>query len=184
MGCLFKQITNLEVNKLLKPLDMHIGAWCEIKDTHNGKNVIYHVPRDADKMYIFAQHAANWIPKGKWKIFQIDNSTSLSKDAEIFLSAFLGKLDSNIDFSKEKSFLLKFDNDLSDPKKQFILGDIIFTCLLFECHAYIVSEGSRNGEIISIQDGAIFFLFRDYDTYFSTKKLISEYEKNPYSYPV
>ena len=47
--------------------------------------VKYQAPKGAQELYNFAQHVASWLPNGNWKVFQIDNSTSLRHEDEALL---------------------------------------------------------------------------------------------------
>ena len=184
MDCLIKKITQKEAENFLKQLDMQIGKWKEIKNNYKDEYIHYHVPRDADKMYTFATYVASYLPSGKWKLFQMDCSSSLSKDEAIFLSMLInGKPGDIIDFNEQRSFLFKFnDNRKENILKEIIISQIIYLCLLFECHSYIVSEGSRDGEIVGVQDGFVYFIFKNKKVKKSIKDMLAQFERTPNQY--
>ncbi len=185
MDYLIKKITQNKAEVFLKKLDMQIGKWKEIKNNSKDEYIHYHVPRDADKMYTFATYAASYLPNGKWKLFQMDYSSSLSKDEAVFLSTLVnGKPGDVIDFNEQRSFLIEFNNnsDENNILKEILISQIIYLCLLFECHSYIVSEGSRDGEIVGVQDGFVYFIFKNKKVKKSIKDMLAQFERTPNQY--
>ena len=169
-------ITKKELTDLLNSIHMKIGEWNNIMLLKKHESIVYKAPRNADYMYTFAQQIASYLPNGEWKLFQIDNSTALKQDEEIFLSSLLGL--SAIDFSNEKSFLIEFQNSHL-CKKEITIANLMFACILFECHAYFVSDGSHQGEVIAIQDGFVYFFYTNKTQLKFIQGLISAFESTP-----
>ena len=162
-----KYITTQEANSYLSDIGMEIGTWNQIADHSRSKKndnnwIKYKAPKAALELFCFSRHVAGWLPKGDWKIFQVDNSTSLSQnELSIFFGLPLNQEGSKYFFEKN-SFLFKFGEDKSiNSSTELIISNIIYLFLLFECHGQVVSSNSSVGQRISIQDGFVYFFSKD-----------------------
>lgn len=184
MKCLSKDDANLQ----LRSIGMELGDWNKIVDVnrHRDQNdyfINYQAPRDALNLYCFSQHVAGWLPNGDWKIFQIDDSTSLKPDEEFLLTCLLCTPSNSLDFSNNRTFMFEFGSRKDfDVSADLSIANLIFAFLLFECHGYVVSSSSNGGEMLGIQDGFIYFLSRN-GHISGAQELINEFEKNPISSP-
>lgn len=184
MKCLSKD----EANLLLDSNGMVLGDWNRIVDLNrqNKKNdffINYQAPRDALHLYCFSQHVAGWLPSGNWKIFQIDDSTSLAPDEAFLLARLLYGTADAPNFLRDRTFVFEFgDDEDANVKVEMVIANLIYVFLLFECHGYVVSSASQSGEILGVQDGFIYFISRDRHIS-GAQELISEFEKNPVKTP-
>jgi hypothetical protein len=152
----------------LSQIGMEVGAWNQISDVRSSTHektewVRYRAPERSRELYVFAQYVAGWLPKGSWKIFQIDNSTSLDASEAHLFCRMIGISD-YIKFKEEmnfRTFLFESDhgNEL-DSASEFLIADLIYFFLLFQCHGYVVSSASIAGERIGVQDGFAYFSAR------------------------
>ena len=140
-----------EANKYLSAVGMKIGGWNEIIDASGreydrSNHVKYQAPKGSRELHNFAQHVASWLPDGKWKIFQIDNSTFLPHEDEAFLiRRFL--FCANETISLHGTFL--FDIENSGPSEKLLFSNLIYLFLLFEELGEAVSSDCRNGKYLS-----------------------------------
>ncbi|MGG1948393.1 hypothetical protein AB1286_26900 [Trinickia sp. NRRL B-1857] len=174
----------------LRKIGMKIGAWNEICyiETLQSEEPAWircRAPKDARELYVFSQYVAGWLPGGSWKIFQVDNSTSLSVD-ESYLFCRLVGIENYIEFSEGmpcRTFLLEsadgFDLDLSF---NLMMANIIYIFLLFEGHGHLVSSGSRSGEKIGVQDGFVYFS-SGREGLSRAKQSMADFESNPLMLP-
>jgi hypothetical protein len=109
-----RPINTPEANSYLRSIGMEIGAWNKIADAPDPRPeertwVHYEAPSVARELVVFSQHVAGWLPRGDWKLLQIDNSTSL----DYFESALLGRLllgsMETPNFAENRSFIFEFD---------------------------------------------------------------------------
>jgi hypothetical protein len=185
--------------KSLKPEDaqvyldrigMEIGVWNQISDIggqhiNELKWLKYRAPEKARELYIFSQHIAEWLPSGIWKLLQIDNSTTLDICESNLFCKLVG-IDDFIKFSEEihcRTFLMETSrNTTLHAYENASLTNLIYTLLLFECHAYIISSESRNGERIGIQDGFAYYISRQND-FFDIENSMKHLQSNPLASP-
>lgn len=173
-----------DANVWLGGIGMELSDWNGIAVQNGYRDrgsdfIRYRAPRDAASLYCFSQHAAGWLPIGKWKIFQIDNSTSLARDEAFLLARLLCGIAESPDFSKDRTFMFNFGSDGdSDLKSELAVANLVYLFLLFECHGYVVSSASANGEILGIQDGYVYFISNDVKNS-GARELIDGFEKNP-----
>gem|GEM_PF-6763013 len=81
------------------------------------------------------------------------------------------------------TFLIEFSGDEgSDVKKEFLLANLLFTLLMFESHGYLVSSGSSSGQLLSFQDGFIYFYSREEDVS-GALVLVENFKKGIGGYP-
>ncbi|MBC3907901.1 hypothetical protein [Undibacterium umbellatum] len=155
-----------EANLFLSGIGKKIGNWNRIEDAvinqnSNGHWINYQMPSDAQELLNFATHVVSWLPKGKWKIFQIDDSNCLDSMQIILIQILLfgaGKLDRNL----PRTFLFEFSEDKEiNNKTELLIANLMHLFLLFEGHAYIVSEGGIAGQCVAVQDGFVYFSCRD-----------------------
>ncbi|MBI5041167.1 MAG: hypothetical protein HZB57_08215 [Gammaproteobacteria bacterium] len=164
-------------------MDMEIGEWNQIQETgQKGSWINYKAPRDANSLRRFSEHVASWLPSGSWKIFQIDNSTSLDAVEEFLLGRFLFSSDRILDLTQSRTFLFEFGDDTEENENsEMVIAHLIYFFLLFECHGYVVSSGG-DGQILGVQDGYAIFISKDEDS-FSAKRLLQKFEDRPEQYP-
>ncbi|SFG43780.1 hypothetical protein SAMN05518865_11256 [Duganella sp. CF458] len=178
-----KFVTIETVNSCLSQIDMRIGEWNQITDNQlNGNNtggwLNYAAPKDSHMLFKFSEHVAGWLPKGKWKILQIDNSTYLDAVQENFLGQFL-RVEGAERLSETRSLLFEFGaSKRQDQKLELLIAQLIFIFLLFECHVHVVSSGSVAGQLLSIQDGFVYFQSREMNVQ-GAELLLDSFRRNP-----
>lgn len=179
-----RHISTQEANVYLARLGMRIGGWNQIADiadanVSSGYWVNYQAPKSAHELLSFAQHVAGWLPKGEWKIVQIDNSTSLDAVQENFLGRMLFGPEYAGQLSDRGTFLFEFGKSQNDDRKtELLISDLIFMFLLYEGHMYVISSNSNDGERLGIQDGVAYFSSRDMDIK-GAHALLENFDREP-----
>lgn len=158
-----KCISISKTNEYLNSISMMIGEWNQIKQKPNKKNEVtepyqYKAPSDALEMFCFSRHLAGWLPSGDWNLLQIDNSTADYIDNASLFYSLLDGISNDIDLGRDKSFIFEYSKDKKENDMiKLKIANIIFVFLLFQWHGQLVSSGSKSGEIISLQDGFVYF---------------------------
>jgi hypothetical protein len=174
----------------LNQIGMEIGAWNQISDVADSNQdslswVRYRAPERSRELYVFAQYVAGWLPRGSWKIFQIDNSTSFDV-SEAHLFCHMVGIEDYIKFKEDmnfRTFLFESgDDDFLDIASEFMIADLIYLFLLFQCHGYVVSSGSFGGERIGVQDGFAYFSTR-VGGVSHVERSINDFYRNPLMSP-
>jgi hypothetical protein len=174
-------LTIPEANDYLKSIDMEIGSWGQIKPLYKNrelKKINYPAPGNARELFNFASHIASWLPKGSWKLFQMDNSSHMDAyDAYLFGKLLFGK-DEIVNFGKYRTFLFKsgISREL-DISTELLISNLICFYLLFESHGQIVTS-SCGSKILSIHDGFVYFISDD-SGLSEAKAILESYESNP-----
>ncbi|BAX63805.1 hypothetical protein [Burkholderia stabilis] len=157
-------LTTAEADAYLQTIGMHVGSWNQIADPPHestGRTYLpYSAPTNSRELYVFAHHAAGWLPAGKWKIFQIDNSSAFCRNELQFIDTLLGTNKGLSGESDAWSRSILFEgaaNANLDVSTELTIARLIYLFLLFEQHAYVVSSASLNGQRLGVQDGVVYF---------------------------
>jgi hypothetical protein len=183
-----KSLSTQEANGYLSRIGMRIGAWNEIADIDSSQSsesgwINFAAPEKSRELVVFAQHAAGWLPKGEWKILQIDNSTALDAVESALVTRLIFGSDDVQSLDDNRTFLFEFGKSQDDDNKlELLIAHLVFTFLLFNCHVHFVSSGSDSGERLAIQDGYAYFVSRDKDIR-GAKALLENFEKQPSHFP-
>ncbi len=183
-----KSLSKQEADRYLALINMRIGEWNQIVGNEASRVtddswITYRAPRDSQTLLSFSQHVAGWVPKGVWKILQIDNSTSLDAVQENFLGRLLFGPAHVSGLDGCKTFLFEFGmNQEEDRNAELIISDLIFAFLLFECHGYLVSSGCGDGSCLGIQDGFVYFSTGEKNVH-GVHLLLENFERNPLDSP-
>lgn len=159
-----KDLTAEQAVKYLNEIGMAVGGWNQLTDTsatrhekRQWRKIV--APKHSQELYVFSQHVAAWLPAGHWKLLQIDNSTTLGPAETGLLTIQLFDSMHHGEQLKGRGFLLEFDgNGESDAKKELAICNLIFSLLLVEAHAQIVSSEGHARRCLSIQDGVVYFI--------------------------
>jgi hypothetical protein len=181
-----KFLTVKEANVYLAEAGFNIGYWNRIYDIKTEDNFWVNYRPDKSQLLEFSYHAAAWLPGGIWKVFQIDFSTGWISPLQesLLLGLFYNKHAFPVNEENTTTFLFEFgQDDFSDQNEELIVSNLIFNFLLFESHGYLVSSGSTNGQILSIQDGVVVFISRNQSDINYANDLIHNFEQNPLYYP-
>jgi hypothetical protein len=177
-----------KANKLLSSLGLTIGNWNQITSLVEPSGSVpqnyakYQAPNEARKLYVFAEHIAGWIPRGDWKIIQIDNSTSLDiiHAAPILRMLFSLEDMPNPKSINQASLLFEFGSDKGrNISTELLISNFIHLLLLFECHAQITSSAAGRGQFLSIQDGFVYFMAGTDKIQINAADLLKGFENNP-----
>jgi hypothetical protein len=185
-----KVITVQEAETYLSAVGMRVDNWNRIIDATNAESekcfwINCCAPRDSLRLHTFSQHVAGWLPKGDWKILQIDNSTSFDPvQASMVGSLLFGKQEiGDLNLAENRSFLFKFCEDESaNESTELLIANLIYVLLLFEGHGYVVSSGTDSGQLVGIQDGFVYFYSKRPDIS-GAKSLLKNFEENPLRSP-
>jgi len=180
-----KRLTMQQANAYLRDIGMEVGTWNQIADRQANKPkwINYRAPRDA--LLNFSHHVAAWLPKGDWKIFQIDNSTGWMDPVQVSLfGGLLFGTEEVPDFIEDRTFLFEFGKKKTgDENSELLISNLIFIFLLFESHGYVVSSNSNRGQLLGVQDGFIYFASRDEKDIDSAECLLRNFERDPLASP-
>lgn len=185
-----KCISTQQANEFLNSIGMTIGDWSQIADlqeTNLNKSSWINCPAPKTDLLNFSHHVAGWLPKGSWKIFQIDNSSGWMDPVQ--LSLFAGLLFgadkiSEYNQTQNRTFLFEFGkNKDSDSNDELLLANLIYIFLLFESHGYIVSSNSYSGQSLGIQDGYVYFSSREQKDISNAETLLGSFARNPKTRP-
>jgi hypothetical protein len=161
-----KLLTIEEANRYLTTIGMEIGNWNQIVDTSVQNEEIcwlnYEAPTRARELLRFSRSVAGWLPKGDWKIVQIDNSSYFDPDRTSLFTGLLFGPEVAPDLSEHRTFLFQFSNsEATNNNTELVIANLVFVLLLLEEHGYVVSSGSTQGQVLGIQDGVVYFCSRD-----------------------
>lgn len=185
-----RHLTIREANNYLCAIDMEIGNWNQITDMpalaqEKNSLISYRAPQNAHELFNFSRRVAGWLPAGGWKLFQIDNSNFFDLAQSSFLDRFFIESGNafNLNNPENSTFLFEFDFDEDKGvATEFLISNIIYLFLLFEGHGQVVSSGSRLGQLISIQDGFVYFCSRE-DGVSSAEVMLEVWERAPLTPP-
>jgi hypothetical protein len=182
-----KVLTIEETDSYLAQVRMKRDDWnriAEISDRQSGERrvVKFRAPENSKDLLKFATYVASWVPRGNWKLLNIDNSTSLSPVETHFLAQLLFGSGKGERIGKGSAFLFEFEGSKdADEDKDLLIADLIFLLLLFEAHAAVTSSASSAGQLLSIEDGFVYFLSPESSS--DAENLLREYERTPRTSP-
>lgn len=184
-----KCLTIQEANAYLNSIGMEIGNWNQITDIagrqlSKSNWINYRAPKDG--LLNFSHHVAGWLPKGNWKIFQIDHSTGWMDPVQVSLfGGLLFGADNIPDLNQieNSTFLFEFGkNKTADENTELLISNLIFVFLLFESHGYVVSSNSSAGQLLGLQDGFVYFSSREKNIS-RAEVLLKNFKRNPSALP-
>jgi len=153
-----------DADSYLAAIGMKVDSWNRLAYVDADRKVEpfwrnYQAPKDAQCLFTFALHVAGWLPKGPWKMLQIDNSSSFGVVQASAISRLLPGLVEQCGTSIQHSTcLFEFgEQEITDSDTELLVANVIYLFLLFEGHGYLVSANSKSRECLSIQDGFIYF---------------------------
>jgi hypothetical protein len=170
-----------DTERYLAPLGLAIGNWNEILDTSVPAEEVnwisYEAPQNARNLLRFAWHLSGWLPKGDWKLLQFDNSNLFEGDQTSLIGRLLfGQNSIEVDMTCVRTVLFKFVGSEQEKNAQeLLLTNLIFSILLVEGHAYVVSSKSTEGQVLGLQDGIVYFSSRN--TTASAHALVRAFEQ-------
>ena len=177
-----KSLSIIDANVYLNSIGMEIGDWGQIRPIVEGKGIKkfnFPAPENALELFNFTSHIAAWLPKGDWKLFQMDNSCHMNAyEAYLFNKLVFGR-DEVIYVSEMGPILFEFgiSKDL-DECTEMLISNLICFFLLFKSHGQIVSSHCNSRKILSIQDGFIYFISDDIGL-LEANAILEKYERNP-----
>jgi hypothetical protein len=183
-----KCLTAQQANTYLQSIDMKLDDWNKITDIseaqHRKHNWINFRPQ-REELINFSHHVSGWLPKGNWKMFQIDNSTGWMDPVQLsFFGGLIWGVDNMPSDMENQTFLFEFGKDKSaDDNSELVISNLIFTFLFFESHGYVVSSNSSTGQLLGVQDGYIYFLSRNTGDISNAKSLLENFKRAPSSPP-
>jgi hypothetical protein len=174
-----KTLSAIEAASYLDPVGMKVGDWNEIANVSGDLRWIkQRAPKES--LLGFSQHVAGWLPKSKWKIFQVDNSTWMDPVEASFFGGLLFGAESTVDINslKTKTFLFEFGNSKEqNDNTELLISNLIYVFLLFSSHGYVVSSNEVNRRVVGVQDGFVYFGSGD-DGLASAKVVLKQFEDN------
>lgn len=185
-----KSLSISDSNQLLAAIGMRIGDWNQIAPTDRTpadlmQRTSFTAPRASSELFCLAFHAAGWLPSGRWKLLQIDNSNYFNVVDRSLLSQLLFGTQwlCNLNTPECSSFLFEYaDRGDINQKTDLQIAHLIYSLLLVEGHAYLVSAGSKDKELLAIHDGTLCFSSLRTDVSGATDAL-TRFKENPRGYP-
>ena len=183
-----KCLTTANANEYLNCIGMQLGHWNQLTATAGSRNggsswVNYKAPCNSCELLTFSEHVAGWLPKGEWKIFQIDNSGSLDAIQVALFGRLLFGSEEIPSLIENRTFLFEFGKDENaNQKTELLMANLIYLFLLFESHGYVVSSGGDTGQYLAIQDGFVYF-YSNEKAIPSAKLLLENFERQPLMSP-
>ncbi len=177
-----KSLSIIDANAKLTSIGMVIGDWGQIKtliESKEIKKLNYPAPENALELFNFASHVSAWLPKGEWKMFQIDNSGHMNAyEVYLFNKLVFGR--DEVTYAGEIEpilFEFGFSKEL-DECTEMLISNLICMFLLFKSHGQMVSSNCNPRKILSIQDGFIYFISDDIGL-LEANAILEKYESNP-----
>lgn len=177
-----RHVNRDELEQALHAVGMQMGEWNRVVDPERqqGKNdyaaSFYSVEMTtlAQDMHQLAAYVAAWLPAGRWKLLHLIYGCA-SEYERFLLGRMLGI--SCLELNIPESFIFEYgiSPDI-DHENDLVIINIIFFLMLFENHAFFVSSGSGDGEILSIEDGVVAFKSRKPDIS-GAQKLLDKYHE-------
>ncbi|WP_129781560.1 hypothetical protein [Peristeroidobacter soli] len=185
-----KSLSISDSNQLLAAIGMRIGDWNQVAPIDRTQADLVHrtsftAPRESSELFCLAFHAAGWLPSGRWKLLQIDNSNYFNVVDRSLLSQLLfgTQWRCNLNAPECSSFLFEYaDRADANQKSDLLISHLIYSLLLVEGHAYLVSAASKYQELLAIQDGAVHFSSLQTDVSGAAAAL-ARFKENPSNYP-
>lgn len=184
IGELMKPIDASNADLLLATIGMKLGSWNEVADMQGESEWINHaVPSDGKELLNFVHHLCNWMPPGKWKIVQIDNSTSLNSVEAHFIDCLLFGANRVERLGSRKTILFEFGASLEDDRAtELLICNLVFALFLFDAHGYLVSSSSTRSERIAIQDGFAYLSTKE-GGLDDAKNILAQFHQHPAASP-
>jgi len=185
-----KLLTTEETNDYLKSVHMSVGNYGQLRYVSDGGSQCtprwfnYRAPRDSAELFTFSQHVAGWLHTDKWKIFTIDNATTLTPDQELLLQFIISGYSHEFDHICKNNLLFTFSNNKKeDAKTDIVISYLVFFFLLFEAHGYLTSSKSMGGEHIGVQDGFVYFMSAKNENLLGARTILDNIKKAPLREP-
>lgn len=163
-------LSQRDANDHLQSIGMQLGCWHQLCDANGSErptaNVrILHVhERDALNL---CHHLLAWLPHGDWKLLQLDHSSGWLDPVQmsLFSGLLYGADIQDLNCYENRGFLFTFEGPdlVTDANTSLVVSNLMYVALLLKLHAYLVSSGSRNGEMIALQDGVVYLSSRHGD---------------------
>jgi hypothetical protein len=158
-----KCLTIEEAKAYLSHIGINIGNWNQMTEIASDQSsacwINYQAPKNSQELLNFAQLVAGWLPKGDWKIFQIDNSGVLDAAQADFFGRLLFGSEKVPSFIDKRTFLFEFGNDSNANKNtELLIANLIYLFLLFESHGYVVSSNRDAVNILQSKTASFIFI--------------------------
>lgn len=157
-----KCLTVPQANTYLQSIDMKLDDWNKITDISGEQdqkdNWINFRPQK-EHLLDFSQHVAGWLPKGNWKLFQIDNSTGWMDPVQLSLfGGLIWGADGVPSSLEDKTFLFEFGNDsVADENAELLIANLI--CVFFSLSFTAMSFRPRVVEVNCLACKMASFIF-------------------------
>lgn len=181
-----KVLSRQDADVLLSPLGVKIGHWNELSVIAPDSQIAMtslKAPTVAIELYVASLWLTDWLPKGKWKLIQIDNSTSPSKDESLLFERLMNSSMREWDVATQRTFLFDIDEDIATRQRvDIVISSVIFLALMFEWHIHLVSDGGAQGQRLALQDGVI-YCFGNEENISAAKAVVEHLRLHPLATP-
>lgn len=181
-----KILSRPEADTLLAPLGLKIGEWNElsaIASDSQPRTLTLAAPKVARDLYVASLWLTDWLPKGKWRLIQVDNSTSPSRDESLLFEQLINIPTRRWDVASQKTFKFELDENVEVGQRvDVVISSVIFFALMFEWHIHIASDGCLDGQRLALQDGDI-YCFGNEESILAAKTIGERLRSHPSSTP-
>ncbi len=181
-----KLLSRPDADTLLSPLGLKIGEWNELSEIAPDSQPRVQTlvaPKVARDLYVASLWLTDWLPKGKWKLIQIDNSTSPSDDESFLFEQLINIPTRRWDVASQKTFKFELDENCETGQRvDVVISSVIFFALMFEWHIHLVSDGCLDGQRLALQDGDI-YCFGSEESILAAKAIGERLSLHPSSTP-
>lgn len=181
-----KILSRSEVDTILAPLGMKIGQWNELSAIESDSQTAWirqKAPTVANELYVASLWLMDWLPQGNWKLIQIDNSTSPSRDESLLFQRLMNSSMKEWDVATQRTFVFDFDDDIATRQRfDIVISSVIFLALMSQWHIHIVSSGCSRGQRLALQDGDIYF-YGNEESISAAKAVVEQTQLHPLTTP-
>lgn len=172
-----------EAGLLMASVKKYVDTWGRVanSDAPELAWVNFKSPQGARELLVFCQTIVSWLPKGQWRILQINNFNNFQAPAEFQLARTLLGPDVRLGGVVGKTVLIENAEQPIDAS-DLLVADLIYLFLLHEGHADLVSSDSIHGEYIGIQDGFVYF-YSTAPRLLEAENAMRNFFANPYTPP-
>lgn len=187
MSSKMRIISSHQAEALLSTVRMRLGSWNNLESMAprlRNRSAWEKLHAPSSNLLSFSHHVAAWLPRGKWKLVQFDDSNGWMDPVQVSLiGSILNGSKESFDFNvnQDKTFLFEFEEGPA-VSQELQIGNLVYFMLLFELHMYVASAASSAGEMLAVQDGFVYFC-SDEKGIARSRSIMKTFARNPSAYP-
>jgi hypothetical protein len=146
----------------LEKVGLTLGEWHRIEYSIDAPPLAVNwdnlkAPSDAAQLLVFSQRILDWLPDSDGYVAAFDDSTFLDEAQLLVLQSIMG-IDLRSAATSSGAVVISFQG--RDLEAKVRISFLIFFCLIFCTHLYVVNAKSFEGPILRIVDGFSYFIGR------------------------